>query len=100
MSTCSVGGMSVLMRVAVIAPPWVPVPPPGYGGTERVLDELCRSLTAAGHEVLLYATGDSTCAVERAWTYEQARGTEHTAPAAELRHILDAYEAVRAWGAD
>lgn len=88
------------MRVAVIAPPWVAVPPPAYGGTERVLDELCRGLAADGHDVLLVATGDSSCPVERAWTYEQALGTERVTPVAELRHVVDAYRAVAAWGAD
>lgn len=39
------------MRVAVIAPLWLPVPPLGYGGTELVLDTLCRGLASAGHEV-------------------------------------------------
>ena len=88
------------MRIAVIAPPWVPVPPPAYGGTERVLDVLCRALVAQGHDVLLYATGDSACPVERAWTYDEALGTDRAAPAAELRHVLDAYAAARRWGAD
>ena len=88
------------MRVAVIAPPWVPVPPPAYGGTERVLDDLCRFLAADGHDVLLYATGDSTCPVERAWTFETARGTDRVSPAAELRHVVDAYDTARRWGAD
>jgi glycosyltransferase involved in cell wall biosynthesis len=88
------------MRIAVIAPPWVPVPPPAYGGIERVLDDLCRALAAEGHDVLLYATGDSACPVERAWTHATARGTDHLSPAAELRHVLDAYDAVRVWGAD
>ena len=31
------------MKIAIIAPPWVPVPPPAYGGTEAVLDTLARS---------------------------------------------------------
>ncbi|HEY8546886.1 MAG TPA: glycosyltransferase family 4 protein [Acidimicrobiales bacterium] len=84
----------------MIAPPWLPVPPPAYGGTERVLDDLCRALAAAGHDVLLYATGDSTCPVETAWTYRTALGTVRVSPAAELRHVLDAYEAAVAWGAE
>ena len=86
--------------VAVIAPPWVAVPPPGYGGTERVLDDLCRALVGQGHDVLLHATGDSTCPVTTSWTYEMAKGTEHASPAAELRHVIDGYDAARRWGAD
>ena len=88
------------MRIAVIAPPWVAVPPIGYGGTERVLDYLCRALTADGHDVLLFSTGDSSCPVERAWTYQTARGTDHASPAAELRHVLDAYDVIRRWEPD
>ena len=49
------------MRIAIIAPPWLPVPPVGYGGTEEVIDTLARGLTAAGHDVLLIAHPESTC---------------------------------------
>ncbi|MCW2829135.1 MAG: Spore coat protein, partial [Marmoricola sp.] len=28
------------MRIGLIAPPWLPVPPPAYGGTESVIDRL------------------------------------------------------------
>ncbi len=82
------------MRIAIVAPPWVPVPPPAYGGTEVMLDTLARGLVAAGHEVLLYATGDSTCPVRRGWVYETARGLDAVTPAYELRHVIGAYEAV------
>lgn len=88
------------MRVAVVAPPWLPVPPDGYGGTELVLDALCRGLAAAGHDVLLYATGDSNCPVTRRWTYEHHLGIATTNPADELRHAMDAYDAAQEWGAD
>ncbi|MDQ3944227.1 MAG: glycosyltransferase family 4 protein [Actinomycetota bacterium] len=88
------------MRIAVIAPPWVPVPPPAYGGTEVVLDGLCRGLTEAGHEVLLYASGDSTCPVARDFTFELAPGVESISPAAELRHVIRGYDAVRDFDAD
>lgn len=88
------------MRVAVIAPPWLAVPPSGYGGTELVLDTLCRGLAEQGHNVLLYATGDSACPVERAWTYDRHLGVANMNPADELRHVMDAYDAAEAWGAE
>jgi glycosyltransferase involved in cell wall biosynthesis len=47
------------MRIAQIAPPWITVPPAGYGGTEWVVQQLCDGLTMRGHDVTLYATGDS-----------------------------------------
>lgn len=88
------------MRIAVIAPPWLPVPPPAYGGTELVLDGLCRGLAAAGHDVLLFTTGDSTCPVERAWVFPTAPGTDHIHPETEFRHVQAAYDTVRDWNAD
>jgi glycosyltransferase involved in cell wall biosynthesis len=83
------------MRIAMIAPPWVPVPPPAYGGTEAVVDQLCRGLTRAGHEVVLFATGDSTCPVPTRWVYERAQDDAIGNAATELRHLLHAYEHVR-----
>ena len=80
------------MRVAIIAAPWVPVPPPAYGGTEAVLDGLARGLQRAGHEVLLFASGDSTCPVPRAWHFESAVGLGRTdGGLIELRHVIAAY---------
>lgn len=52
------------MRIAQLAPPWITVPPAGYGGTEWVVQQLCDGLVANGHEVRLYATGDSHTAAE------------------------------------
>jgi glycosyltransferase involved in cell wall biosynthesis len=88
------------MRIAVVAPPWIPVPPPAYGGTELVLDTLCRGLRAEGHDVLLAATGDSECPVEQTWVHEESIGTEGASPAAEIAHALSAYRAVASWRAD
>ncbi len=47
------------MRIAEIAPPWFPVPPPGYGGIELVVALLADGLQAQGHDVTLFATGGS-----------------------------------------
>jgi len=83
------------MRIMIVAPPWLPVPPPAYGGTETVLDGLARGLRAAGHDVLLYTTGESTCPVERAWVFERAVGVGEGGAAQEIRHVVHAYEAGR-----
>ncbi|MBN8892290.1 MAG: glycosyl transferase [Rhodospirillales bacterium 70-18] len=47
------------MRIAQIAPLFEAVPPLRYGGTERVVHWLTEELVAMGHEVTLFATGDS-----------------------------------------
>ncbi len=80
------------MRIALIAPPWVAVPPLAYGGTEAVVDGLARALQAAGHQVLLFATGDSTCPVPRSWALETAAGVDAARPATELHHVVNAYD--------
>jgi glycosyltransferase involved in cell wall biosynthesis len=49
------------MRVALIAPPYESVPPKLYGGTERVVHNLCQGLQRAGIDVTLFASGDSEC---------------------------------------
>jgi glycosyltransferase involved in cell wall biosynthesis len=62
------------MRIGLVAPPWVPVPPTKYGGTESVLDNLARGLVDRGHEVVLYTVGTSTCPVEKRWLFDQPVG--------------------------
>jgi len=88
------------MRIALIAPPWVPVPPPAYGGTETVIDLLAAGFADRGHEVLLYTTGDSVCPVTKAWALPAALGTANTNPATELHHVISAYTTIVEWGAD
>lgn len=51
--------MTERLRIAQVAPLIEPVPPPLYGGTERVVANVTDSLLRAGHEVTLFASGDS-----------------------------------------
>lgn len=81
------------LRVGLIAPPWVPVPPVEYGGTELVVDLLARGLRATGCEVVLFATGDATTPVERRWLHRRALGTGGD-PASGLAHARAAYDAL------
>src|SRR4029450_13307338 len=47
------------MRIAQVAPLFESVPPPYYGGTERVVSYLTEELVRQGHQVTLFASGDS-----------------------------------------
>jgi glycosyltransferase involved in cell wall biosynthesis len=88
------------MRIALVAPPWAPIPPPLYGGIELVVDLLARGFAAAGHDVLLFATGDSTCPVPTKFVLDQAEGTRIGADVPELIHVLAAYDEIQDFGAD
>lgn len=52
------------MRIAEIAPPWFPVPPPGYGGIELVVALLADGLAERSHDVTLFASGGSQTKAE------------------------------------
>jgi glycosyltransferase involved in cell wall biosynthesis len=82
------------MRIALVATPWTPIPPPLYGGIEQVVDQTARGLVAAGHDVTLFATGDSTCPVPTKWVLEEAEGQRIGMAVPEMRHVVHAYEAI------
>ena len=80
------------MRIGIVAPPWAPVPPPLYGGIEQAVDGLARGFAAAGHDVLLVATGDSTSEVPTKWLLKASEGWRIGYTVPELRHVMAAYE--------
>lgn len=82
------------MRIGLIAPPWIPVPPPAYGGIEAVMDTLAVALTDAGHEVLLAASGDSTCPVQRIPGFPESNPALVGTTLPELRQVTRAYAAL------
>ncbi len=88
------------MRVGLIGTPWTPTPPRLYGGIELVVDRLCCGLARQGHEVVLFATGDSTCPVERHHLLAEADGRRIGHTVTELRHALAAYDALRDAGCE
>ena len=57
------------MRIALIAPPFIPVPPVDYGGTELFIANLALKLKQRGAEVVVYTNGASTIPVEKRWMY-------------------------------
>ncbi|HET9949155.1 MAG TPA: glycosyltransferase family 4 protein [Longimicrobiales bacterium] len=61
------------MRVAMISTPFLAVPPKDYGGTELVVYELTEGLIERGHEVTLFATGDSETRAELRSLYPRAQ---------------------------
>jgi glycosyltransferase involved in cell wall biosynthesis len=64
------------VRIAQVCPPWLAVPPKGYGGIEWVVALLADGLVEAGHDVTLFATGDSRTKATLEYVYETALGTK------------------------
>jgi glycosyltransferase involved in cell wall biosynthesis len=81
------------MRIGLIAPPWVPVPPPAYGGIEVVVDNLARGLAHHGHDVRLFTVGSAACPVTREYLYPGPVAPIGDA-SYEAAHTLAAYEAL------
>lgn len=79
------------MRIGIIAPPWLPIPPRAYGGIESFIDTLARALSAAGHDVVLAASGDSTCPVPRLPGFQPSDPATMGITAHELRHLIRAF---------
>jgi len=80
------------VRIAILSPPWFPVPPTGYGGIEWIVWLLAEGLTAQGHEVTLFASGDSRTSATLAAVYEKAPSDQIGRSLPDLRHVLFALE--------
>ena len=60
------------MRIAQVAPLYEPVPPRLYGGTERIVSYVTEELVRRGHDVTLFASGDSRTAARLIAVTERA----------------------------
>jgi glycosyltransferase involved in cell wall biosynthesis len=86
------------LRVALVAPPWLPVPPGGYGGIEQVVYLLARELQASGHQVTVFARQGSSADLDvvalapRSWKEHLGSRDE---VARECLHVYRAYEIIR-----
>src|ERR1700730_11092237 len=83
------------LRIAQIAPLYESVPPKLYGGTERVVAYLAEELVRRGHEVTLFASGDSTAKVPLQPGFPEAlrlNGLDHMGPAYHLPMLSEIYD--------
>jgi glycosyltransferase involved in cell wall biosynthesis len=77
------------MRIAIFSTPFIRVPPIGYGGTELFCYELSEELHARGHDVTLFATGDSEMSCRKRWLYARPEWPPH--PHDEIAHVSWAF---------
>ena len=82
------------MKIAQVAPLIESVPPPLYGGTERIVSYLTEELVRLGHDVTLFASGDSVSSAELAPCCTRALRLDPTMPDV-LAHFMLMIDSVR-----
>jgi len=83
------------LTVGLLAPPWVPVPPPSYGGIEQVVATLAEGLVERGHEVIIVAAPGSHLAGAELVMPLSALPSLMTDQSADWRHALAGTDALR-----
>src|SRR5436305_2913213 len=83
------------MKIALIAPPFIAVPPKKYGGTELFLADLATGLKRKGIDVVLYTNGESTVAVERRHFFKTEQWPLEGEAEANLKALTHAAWAVK-----
>jgi glycosyltransferase involved in cell wall biosynthesis len=75
------------MHVALIAPPFIAVPPVAYGGTELFVAQLAESLLERGHDVTVFANGESTVRCPVRWTFPETDWPPRAGDGATLKNL-------------
>ena len=86
--------MDDALRVALVAPPWYPLPPKGYGGTELVVHLLHTELRHLGHDVTVFGSQGSEAGVtmlaDAAWSHDLGGPAEAARQATYLARVYAA----------
>jgi glycosyltransferase involved in cell wall biosynthesis len=82
------------LRIGIVAPPWYPIPPQGYGGIEWMIHWLSEGLVARGHEVTVIGAGGSRTSANFIATYEDPPFKRIGESMPEVLHALAAAEAL------
>jgi glycosyltransferase involved in cell wall biosynthesis len=80
----------------MLAPPWIPVPAPGYGGIEEVVRLLCEGLTERGHEVTLFAPPGSDSSADVVAVLEESHPDDIQKAQFEADHVARAFAEIDA----
>jgi glycosyltransferase involved in cell wall biosynthesis len=75
----------------MLAPPWIPVPPPGYGGIEQVIALLAAELTERGNEVTLFAAPGTESQAKVLSPLETPHPDEIQMSLYEVDHVASAF---------
>ncbi len=84
----------VSLRVAMLAPPWISVPPPGYGGVESVVGVLTDALVRQGHAVTLFCAPGSRSSAQVVPLLDESHPEEIERSLYEVDHVARAFEEI------
>jgi glycosyltransferase involved in cell wall biosynthesis len=87
-------GPAATLRIAMLAPPWICVPPPGYGGVEEVVNTLTEALVARGHAVTLFCAPGSESSATVVELLPEAHPDEIERSLYEVDHVARAFETI------
>ena len=88
------------LRVAMLAPPWIEIPPAAYGGIESVVGLLCDGLVRRGHDVTLFAAPGSASCAEVVSLLDSPHPKEMNLTLFEADHVALAFDAIDRAAAD
>lgn len=80
--------------IAMLAPPWISVPPPGYGGVESVVSVLTEALVRRGNEVTLFCAPGSESSARVVTLLDEPHPDEIERSIYEVDHVAQAFAAI------
>ena len=89
------GGRSeASLRIAMLAPPWISVPAPGYGGVESVVSTLTEALVGRGHDVTLFCAPGSVSRATVVTLLKESHPDEIERSLYEVDHVGQAFDRI------
>jgi glycosyltransferase involved in cell wall biosynthesis len=82
------------LRIAMLAPPWISVPAPGYGGVESVVNTLTEALVRRGHDVTLFCAPGSVSSATVVTLLKESHPDEIERSLYEVDHVGQAFDQI------
>lgn len=94
-----------IMKIAMIVPPWIKIPPIGFGGIEVVVSLLTEQLVKRGHKVTLFSVGSSRTVAKVSSVFKSEMLPTLDKPSSNIinvmaTHVLAAYQEIAKGGFD
>jgi glycosyltransferase involved in cell wall biosynthesis len=88
------GSTELSLRIAMLAPPWISVPAPGYGGVEAVVSTLTEALVGRGHDVTLFCAPGSVSSASVVTLLKESHPDEIERSLYEVDHVGQVFDQI------